>query len=293
MAEFEKVLAATDGSEHGMNAVVTGAAWADRAGASFEVATIIEVLLLPPAYAPPGVDAADYEPAFVKEAREKAEAQAREAGAADAKLHVRAGLAPRLVNRIADESDAGLIVVGAQPQPVIARSLVGSTGRRILYLARKPVLVAAEPRREPFHRILAAVDLSAGSGRVLEAAWAIAGTDKAELRVLYALEPLPMMLAETVSYTEEERLRHGREQMEKVLDEAGLLEEEAVHARMREGGAGHEILEEAQDWDADLVVVGTHGFGFFDRLLLGSTPLYVLRHGQRSTLVVPTAESGD
>jgi nucleotide-binding universal stress UspA family protein len=292
MAEVKRVLAATDGSEHGLNAVVSGAAWARRAGASFEVATIVEVLLLPPEYAPPGVEPAEYELAFVRDAREKAERQAEEAGAAGAPIHVRAGLAPQLVNRIADETEADLIVIGVSPQPASA-SLVGSTGRRTLYLAQRPVLLASEARREPLRRVLAAIDLSEMSGSVLEAAWALAKADAAELRALYVLEPLPLVLVKAASIDESERLRHGREQMEKVLEEAGLLGEESVHARMREGRSGHEILEEAQGWDADLVAVGTHGFGFFDRLLLGSTPLYMLRHGQRATLIVPRGESGD
>ncbi|MGD2218095.1 MAG: universal stress protein [Gemmatimonadales bacterium] len=292
MTDFNKVLAATDGSEHGLNAVVTGAAWAARAGASFEVATIVEVLLLPPEYAPPGVEPAEYELAFVRDAREKAENQAAEAGAAGASIRVRAGLAPQLVNRIAAETEADLVVIGASPQPARG-SLVGATGRRTLYLAQRPVLLASEARREPFRRVLAAVDLSEMSGAVLQAAWTLAKADRAELRVLYVLEPLPLVLAKAASIDEAERLRHGREQMEKVLEKAGLLGEDSVQARMREGRSGHEILEEAQGWDADLVAVGTHGFGFFDRLLLGSTPLYVLRHGQRPTLVVPRRESGD
>lgn len=292
MVEVKRVLAATDGSEHGLNAVVTGAAWAGRAGADFEVVTIVEVLLLPPEYAPPGVEPAEYELAFVRDAREEAERQAEAAGAAGAPIHVRAGLAPQLVNRIAEETEADIIVIGASAQPARG-SLVGSTGRRMLYLAQRPVLLASEARREPLRRVLAAVDLSEMSGRVLKAAWALAQADGAELRALYVLEPLPLVLAKAASIDEAERLRHGREQMEKVLEDAGLLAEESVHARMREGRSGHEILEEAQGWDADLVAIGTHGFGFFDRLLLGSTPLYILRHGQRPTLVVPRGESGD
>lgn len=293
MADVKKVLAATDGSEHGLNAVVTGAGWSGRAGASFEVVTIVEVLLLPPEYAPPGVEPAEYELAFVRDAREKAEEQAAEAGAAEAPIHVRAGLAPQLINRIAAETEADLIVIGASPQPARARSLVGTTGRRTLYLAQRPVLLANEARREPFRRILAAVDLSEMSGPVLESAWALARADGAELRVLYVLEPLPLVLAKAASVDESERRSHGREQLERILEDAGLLGEDSVHARMREGRAGHEILDEAQDWDADLVAVGTHGFGFFDRLLLGSTPLYVLRHGQRGALIVPRSEPAD
>ncbi len=293
MSNIKKVLAASDGSEHGLSAVVTGAAWAQRAGADFEVTTVVEVLLLPPAYAPPGVDAAEYELAFVKEAREKVEAQAREAGAADAPLHVRAGLAPQLVNKVAEETAADLIVVGANPQPVLAKSLVGSTGRRILYLADRPVLVASAARREPFQRVLAAVDLSEASRGVLETAWSLAVADRAELRALYVLEPLPLMLARITGDREEERRRKGREETERVLEAVGLTGEEAIQGRMREGHAGREILEEAQDWDADLIVVGSHGFGFFDRLMLGSTALFVLRHGHRATVVVPHGEPGE
>ncbi len=58
---------------------------------------------------------------------------------------------------------------------------------------------------------------------------------------------------------------------------------------IREGHAGHEILHAAEEWGADLIIMGTHGFGFFNRLLLGSISVYVLRHGHLATLVVPRA----
>jgi nucleotide-binding universal stress UspA family protein len=261
-------------------------------GAAFEATTIVEVLLLPPEYAPPGVEPGAFELEFIREAREKAEAQLHDADAAGAPLHVRAGFAAELVNKVAGETGADLIVVGAHPEPALAHTLVGSTGRRILYLADRPVLLASEPRRDPFRRIIAAIDLSAQSGRVLDAAGAVARADRAELRVLYVLEPLPVLLVKSAIYDEAEHRRHSREQLEAMLDATGLAREEWVAGRMREGRAGTEILEEAQDWDADLIVMGSHGFGFFDRLLLGSTPLYVLRHGHRATLIVPSADKG-
>jgi nucleotide-binding universal stress UspA family protein len=293
MSGLMSILAATDGSEHGLGAVVTGAALAERAGAEFHITTVVEVLLVPPAYIPPGVDAARYEPDFIREAREKATEQAREAGAATARLHVRAGFAPQLINKVAEEAGAELIVVGANPQPARARSLVGTTGRRVLYLANRPVLVASEARREPFRRVLAAVDLSEVSQAVLRNAWSVARAEGAELRALYVLEPLPMMLARVAGDKEEERRRYGREQLAWVLEAADLVGEEAVGAYIRQGHAGREILEEAQQWNADLIVLGTHGFNFFDRLLLGSTSLYVLRHGQLATLVVPGVQSSE
>ena len=289
MREVTKVLAATDGSGHGRAAVITGAAVAHRASASLDVVTVVEVLLLPPS--PPGVDPRELEPEFVRGARERAAEQASEGGAPDAPVHVRAGVAPKLVNKIAEDIGADLIVLGASPQPARARSLVGATGRRILYLAERPVLVANSARREPFKRVLAAVDLSEESGPVLESAWALAKAEGAQMRALFVVEPLPMMLAKVVRQDEEERKRQGRDGLERILEKVGLAAE--AEPRMRQGQAGEEILEEAQDWDADLIVLGTHGFGFFDRLMFGRTSLYVLRHGHRATLVVPAMGIGE
>lgn len=290
MRELTKVLAATDGSEHGFAAVVTGVTLAQRAGARFEVATVVEILLLPPPYSLPGPDAAEYELEFMREARVTAAEQARHAGAGEARIRVRAGLAPQLVNKVAQESGSDLIVVGANPQPALARSLVGPTGRRIVYLADRPILVANAPRREPYRRIVAAVDLSKTSLAVLDWAWTLAKVDGAELRALFVLEPLPMMLAR-VARLREEGLRKAESELDRVLGETGLSAEDSVVKRIREGHAGREILQEAQEGDADLVVLGTHGFGFLDRLMLGSTSLYVLRHGHRALLVVPGAET--
>lgn len=290
MRALNKVLAATDGSGHGLAAVVTGAALAERAGAAIEVTAVVEVLLLPPS--PPGVDPQELEPEFVTDVRRRAAAQAAEAGAAGATVHVRAGIASKLVNKVAEEIDADLLVVGANPQPAMARSLVGATGRRILYLADRPVLVASTARREPFKRVLAAVDLSEESGPVLETAWALARSEGAQLRALFVLEPLPMMLSKVVRQREEERREQGRAELARVIVESGLSSEHGVEPRLREGEAGEEILEEAQEWDADLIVLGTHGFGFFDRYMFGRTSLYVLRHGHRATLVVPRAARG-
>ncbi len=45
-------------------------------------------------------------------------------------------------------------------------------------------------------------------------------------------------------------------------------------------------------WGADPIVLGSYGFGFFNRLQLGSTSLHVLRHGHVATPVVsPEATS--
>ena len=291
MNDLKRLLAATDGSDPGNGAVVTAGALAQRAGASLDIVTALEVLLLPDVYAPPGLEVGEYEDRFMEEARTRAADQAEDAGLSEAPIHVRAGMAAPIVADLADELEADLIVVGAHPRPAVARTLVGSTAERVLRLARRPVMAAVEARREPFRRILAGIDLSGQSGRVLQTAAAFAQTDKAALRALYVQEPLPMMLVEAAVLDGDEVLRRSREQMGRHLEEAGLPSGVEIDGRMREGDAGEEIMKEAQDWDADLIVVGSHGFGFFDRLLLGNTSLHVLRHGDRATVIVPRGGS--
>jgi nucleotide-binding universal stress UspA family protein len=285
MYDVKRVLAATDGSEPGLNAVVTGASCASRSGARLDVVTVAESVL-----SPLGIDVASYEDTFADELRAKVEAQMEEAGAADAPLHLRSGLAAPTITQVAKEKESDLIVVGAHPRPAVARFLVGSTAERVIRLAHLPVLVSTEQRQDAFRRVLVAIDLSAQSRRVLEAAVATALACGSELRALYVQDRLTPMLLEAALFDEKETRHHASSQLNKTLAGLSLPSELMVSREIREGHAGHEILHAAEDWDADLIVMGAHGFGFFNRLLLGSISTHVLRHGHRATLVVPRSE---
>ncbi len=214
---------------------------------------------------------AGYEETFVKEARRRAGAQAEEAGAGHAPIHVRGGAAAPVISSTAKEQGADLIVVGAHPRRALTRFLVGSTAERVIRLAHRPVLVAVEARRQPFRRILAALDLSTQSEVVLETAAAIALADGAEVRALYIQEPLPPMLMEAAAYDQEEYRRQGRGQMERLLEEVALPAGVTAAGRVREGRAGHEILEEAEPVGAQHDQVGVPILSFCENLMAGPT----------------------
>lgn len=59
-----------------------------------------------------------------------------------------------------------------------------------------------------------------------------------------------------------------------------------VQSVIREGLVGQEIVAEANQWKADLVVVGAKGHSAIDRILLGSISDYVATHVGCSALVV-------
>ena len=52
------------------------------------------------------------------------------------------------------------------------------------------------------------------------------------------------------------------------------------------GAPAQAIIHEAEEWDADLIVVGSHGYGFWERMFLGSVSNAVVHHAPCSVLVV-------
>lgn len=67
-----------------------------------------------------------------------------------------------------------------------------------------------------------------------------------------------------------------------TLRAAGLEVETAV----REGDPRSVIADQAEEWSADLIVMGSHGYAGLKRLLLGSVAQHVVSHAPCSVEVV-------
>jgi nucleotide-binding universal stress UspA family protein len=61
----------------------------------------------------------------------------------------------------------------------------------------------------------------------------------------------------------------------------------SLELRTAEGAAAAEIVRHAREWDADLLVMGTHGRSGFDRFALGSVTEKVLRKAVCPVLTLP------
>ncbi len=94
-------------------------------------------------------------------------------------------------------------------------------------------------------------------------------------------------------YTEMERslCKQGQKIIEQAETEVrslfpgGLLD---LTAEVITGLPQWVIVETAREWGADLIVVGSHGYGFWSRALLGSVSNSVMHHAPCSVLVVRT-----
>jgi len=63
-----------------------------------------------------------------------------------------------------------------------------------------------------------------------------------------------------------------------------------VEARTVAGAVGSEIVREASEWPADLIVMGSRGHGALKRLVLGSVAHHVLNHAPCSIRIVRSSD---
>jgi nucleotide-binding universal stress UspA family protein len=145
-------------------------------------------------------------------------------------------------------------------------------------------------------RILCPTDLSDIAPRAFDHALALARFHQAEVELAYVSEPLlpgPVAPASYPPWAVLDPAVRGRLQsaLEALAGPAGGVGV-PVHIGVYEGRVVAEILDRARAWPADVVVMGTHGRGGFERWVLGSVTEKVLRKAPCPVLTVPPPASG-
>jgi nucleotide-binding universal stress UspA family protein len=138
-----------------------------------------------------------------------------------------------------------------------------------------------------YKRIILAVDLAEPSPapKGLPQALELTKFGGGELRLVNVQPVVPATFMEYVPADfDAEQTKRAREALDAVLADIDLPRERKS-ASARAGGIYHELLQEAQDWNADLIVVGSHRPVMSD-YLLGSNAKTIVRHAQCSVLVV-------
>jgi nucleotide-binding universal stress UspA family protein len=145
-------------------------------------------------------------------------------------------------------------------------------------------------------RILCPTDLSEIAPRAFDHALALARFHQAEVELAYVSEPLlpgPVAPASYPPWAVLDPAVRGR--LQSALETLALPASALgvpVRIEVHEGRVVPEILERARAWPADVVVMGTHGRGGFERWVLGSVTEKVLRKAPCPVLTVPPPASG-
>ncbi len=309
MKKAMKILLAVDGSEAGLAAVeeVARTPWPE--GSIVMIVSVTDIPFPTQQWAMPMPTGSyeEWELIFEKRSVENtAQAMARFGEIAGAQTEVVAKTLkgnPKIA--ILDEAEhwgADLIVVGTHGYNALERLWLGSVSRAVASHAKCSVEIVR--RREAggadgkAMRILIAVDGSEfGDAAVEEIAnrpWPL-GSEVHVISVI-RLPFTPSPETQSLPYSYYSQLERAER------EQAGSAVNRAV-ARLREGAAergahlaltsevvvGHPtetIIETAEKWGADLITLGSHGYGGFKRFLLGSVSYAVASHAPCSVEVV-------
>jgi nucleotide-binding universal stress UspA family protein len=142
-------------------------------------------------------------------------------------------------------------------------------------------------------KVLIAIDDSKYSQAAIRRVVEQVRTDGTEVRVLHVVEPIRAYLSAAmiphyvphVAAIEEDRKKEAQELVRRAADElrkAGFRTSELVE----QGDPKARIIDHAAQWQADLIVVGSHGWTGLNRFLMGSVSDAVIRHAGCSVEVV-------
>ncbi|MFY9820933.1 MAG: universal stress protein [Thermoanaerobaculia bacterium] len=203
------------------------------------------------------------------------------------------GVPHQVLIAAAQKAAADLIVVGATGSGPFAAELLGSTADRVLRKATCPVLLVRGELPVPPRRVLAAVDLSKLSGDSFRCGLhllAQLGTSaETEVRVVYALaflDTLALKRREKREISDAEAESLSTDELRRFVLENGAGFPLPTATTLLCGDARSEILEELRQRPVDLVMLGTHGRGGLDRLILGSVAATLARKAPCSVLLI-------
>ena len=205
-------------------------------------------------------------------------------GYSPSQVRLMIGAAHREIVDLARSVQADLVVIGIAESP----GILGSTADRVIRKAPCPVLAIRSEAAFPPIRVEIPVDLSPISANALRQGLgflAQIGFPPAEAEVLFVLNPFEV--GGSIHFTAQQIQRFAGEELRRFV---------ALHApdgarpqsmQVRTGYARDEIVATLGERKADLAVLGTHGRGGFERLMLGSVAAGLLRSASCNVLVVP------
>jgi nucleotide-binding universal stress UspA family protein len=138
-----------------------------------------------------------------------------------------------------------------------------------------------------YRRILVPIDLADVDLAKPAVATAVmmARESNGSVRLINVLPMTPVMLAEYVPPDFEAQQRVSAEEAIGIVAKETGLPPDRVSAIVRQGGVDREILDEAKEMNADLIVMSSHRTGM-RTYFLGSNAGHVVRYATCSVLVV-------
>ena len=202
-------------------------------------------------------------------------AQAKAAGAGVASdTQVLHGQCVQAIESLVRQNGSQAIVLGTHGRTGLARSVLGSVAEGLLRRSDVPVVVVHEGDVARTGPIAVALDESPAAHAALGTAIAIASA-----------RGIPIALIHASTGPNSDDTGRVDALMAGAAKRAGA---QGVNAELvvRKGLAPETLLAAADEFDCCMIVMGTHGRPFVERLLLGSVAAYVVQHAHIPVVTV-------
>lgn len=187
----------------------------------------------------------------------------------DSVVNLRAAIDPRLA---LIEKPWDLVTIGPRGSGMLKSLHLGSTADWLLRQPVSPLLLARQ--KEPVRKVLVATD----------------GSPHAR-RAVHTLTTLPWLEGAAVHVvTVAERRFESDDALNSATDALSGSGVDLVDAVVRQGRPTHAIVDEVENVDPDLIVMGARGHGKIRRLVVGSTAAAIAGSLDRSLLVAHATE---
>ena len=274
LTELKKILLATDGSDSGEGAVREAISLAGRCSSQLDVVLAVETFQrfasLAPYVVGPLATAVDEQEQEAKKYLKGVKARAEEKGI-ECNVVVKAGDPFNIIVEEARDRGSELIIMGRRGHTRFERVAMGSVTAKVIGNMPGDVLVVPQGAVTGCKHIMAATDGSRDGETAVAEAIKMATKCGARLQVL-SVAPSQGRAAEA---------SEALVKAEQAATEAGM----EIQTLTATGKPYVEIIKAAEDNDADLLVVGRHGRGKLDRLLMGSVTERVVGHASCAVLV--------
>lgn len=190
------------------------------------------------------------------------------------------GNVPDLIRRIADQREAGEIVMGGRKRSGVTQVLLGSTVQDVMLSVGRPVTIADEAvvSGDGQRRLLVPVDRNEVRAR----------NQAAYLASLPTNEPIEVTVLYVFPHQDYDGAPpHGFDEIDAAVETAESLEDEG-HTVEREaigGEVARTILDRAEELDVDGIVVGGRKRSGISQVLLGSTVQDVMLSATRPVTI--------
>ena len=285
-----RILLATHGGPSAEGAARLAGLLVERLGAELSVVAVLEPV--PPIDYGFGVtpgSTPEEDELVAREIRAEARAQLAACGIEDYLPVPRTGVAATEIAAVARAAGAALIVVGLGPHHALDRALGGETALQLVQEASSPVLAVPNDASRLPRRVVAAVDFTATSLRAARTAARLlaAGDDLHLVHVRARNDPDAESPAAAGLDEEPQSARSPEARLLALAGTLPLGRGVRTHTALLDGAPAPALLDYVARVHGEAIALGTHGYGLWKRLTIGSVSSKILRVASSAVLVQP------